>query len=355
MRSMQSQKSSLHIDRQGPGQKPGGHAKSNLGRCGRRVNNVEYGARVSHNACLDSERITLLTSHCALISKNTRDLMTRVADLERRLSNIQDAPARDVFKATALHQRRDSTSRSAIRDDDAASPDTTRLQRVLETNGQSFMGEFSLSPGFDGPDKAKGISGYSSPDATLVPHEFGSLDLGMPASNRDRSSRKVRGWFESVLEEHGVVADEAEWRKYMHLFFDEIHVLYPILHPPSVWEVFEQLWEYSALWSMADVAERARKRRSAALVCFCLALGRCCVSTRMTDSTGVHSSGWSLYSVGVSLIDDSSKTGSTAATSLLSLQLLLLKVCVSCGRLPRLLTPTANINCFPPSSSISSD
>lgn len=237
---------------------------------------------------------------------------------------MQDS-ARDTIAHIGLANRRDSNSCSMTRDDDASSPDSTRLHKILETNGQSFVGEVSLNPTFDGPDKS--LSAYSPPDTNSIPPEFHALDPAAPGSSRDRSKRKVRGWFESLLEEHGVVADEAEWRRYMHLFFDEIHILYPILHPPTVWEIFEQLWEYSALWSMTDLAERERKRRSTALVCFCLALGRCCVSTRMTDSTGVHSSGWSLYSVGIGLMDDPSKSGSTAATSLLSLQLLVLKVC----------------------------
>lgn len=77
---------------------------------------------------------------------------------------------------------------------------------------------------------------------------------------------------------------------------------------------------------MADSTEGEEKRLSVALVCFCLALGRCCVSTRMRDATGVHSSGWSICSVGMDLMQDSDRISKTGATSLLGMQILVLRV-----------------------------
>lgn len=211
-----------------------------------------------------------------------------------------------------------------ISGDDHLTPTSTELQKVLEADGQTFAGELSMSPAFKGLDESQDhVNGTS----TKLLSEFASGPaLQHSESSGNRADRKVRGWLESVLDRHDVVADEEEWRRYMRIFLDEIHILYPILHPPTVWEIFNELWEYSALWSMANSAEREHKRMSVALVCFCLALGRCSVSTRMTDADGAHSAGWSLYSVGMSLMQDTMEMSNTAATSLLTLQILLIRV-----------------------------
>lgn len=207
------------------------------------------------------------------------------------------------------------------RGSESPSPACAQLQKVMEPDGQSFMGELSMTSNLI---EAEG-SGEESSDNII------KLAVNLPwdrPSRRNKSSRKVRGWLESVLQRYGVVADEEDWREYMELFFEEIHILYPILHPPAVWHTFNGLWEYGALWPMTDSVEREEKRLSVALVCICLALGRCCVSTRMTDATGVHSSGWSLCSVTMELIQDSERIGKRATTSLLNMQIQLLRASI---------------------------
>lgn len=257
---------------------------------------------------------------------NTADLVARLVDVERRLSlmSSQNEP-----RNGALPHKLYAYTLSS--DEQQASPAKTDLQAVLEPDGQTFAGEISMSPGLqdDGPSHGGRDGRRSSSSAAAAPEypsrsPLHNTDPTAVSGDRD-GTRKVRAWLEPVLEQHGVVADEAEWRRYMHFFLDEIHVLYPFLHPPSLWETFNELWEYSALWPMASPAEREHKRMSVALVCFALALGRCTVSSRVTDADGVHSSGWTLYSVGTSLLQDAEESN-TAARSLLGLQTLLMRV-----------------------------
>lgn len=219
---------------------------------------------------------------------------------------------------------------------DHGSPDSVELQNVLEADGQSFAGELSMSPAFqemnDDLDRT-GINGASAA-AKLSPAlpRGCSLQKGsLMSSCGDQQPRKVRGWLEAVLVHHGVNADEADWRRYLQVFFDEVHVLYPFLHTPTVWEIFNELWEYSALWAMTNAAEREHNRMTAAVVCFCLALGRCSVSSRMADASGVHSSGWSLYSVGMSLMQDAVEMNNTTAKSLVAMQIIMLRVILVLG------------------------
>ncbi|KAH6688490.1 fungal-specific transcription factor domain-containing protein [Plectosphaerella plurivora] len=203
-------------------------------------------------------------------SVNTAELLARLLDVERRLSLISK-PEDSLYKPAKPLAKTD-------------------LQAVMESDGQTFVGEISMSPGLeDGDDKIDG--------QPRRPIEYSSRSpLHNTDPSGDRSSRKIRAWLEPLLEQHGVVADEVEWRRYMHIFFDEIHVLYPFLHPPSVWETFNELWEFSALWPMTSPAEREHKRMSVALV------------------------------VGMSLLQDAEEMSNTAAKSLLALQTLLVRV-----------------------------
>jgi hypothetical protein len=246
---------------------------------------------------------------------NTAELVARLMDVERRLSMISK-PEGSLYKPRAHFPQA-----HPMPVEEQQPVPKTDLQAVMESDGQTFAGEISMSPGLeDGDEKLDGRSARR-------PNEYSSRSpLHNTDPSGDRSRRKIRAWLEPLLEQHGVVADETEWRRYMHIFFDEIHVLYPFLHPPSAWETFNELWEFSALWPMTSPAEREHKRMSVALVCFALALGRCTVSSRVTDANGVHSSGWTLYSVGMSLLQDAEEMSNTAAKSLLALQTLLVRV-----------------------------
>ncbi|KAL1856377.1 hypothetical protein Daus18300_010749 [Diaporthe australafricana] len=192
-------------------------------------------------------------------SASNQELASRVAQLERRLDMMQQS-ARSPIEYTAARARRESGPLGPVHENDSQSPASAQLQRVLEPDGQSFMGELSMT------------SALAEVDGSLSEESTGNIikiavDLPRdkyPGSNKP--TRKVRGWLENILERYGVVADEDEWRRYMELFFEEIHVLYPVLHPPTVWETFNGLWEYGALWPMADSSEREEKRLSVALI-----------------------------------------------------------------------------------------
>lgn len=228
--------------------------------------------------------------------------------------------------------------RASMSPEDHATPDSTVLQSVLEieADGPTFAGEATMSPNFKGaldPQTTSPVTGGGLRPDSLIP----MTDMDAPSTGQ----RKLRGWLEKIFAEHGLVADEAEWRRYLHVFLEEIHVLYPFLHPPALWQAFEEMWEYSALWVMSDTVEREQKQMSVALVCFCLGLGRCSVSTRMEDLDGVHSAGWTMYSAGMSLIQhEAGEASSLPATMLLAFQTSIARVCLP----PSLHLPRRQLN-----------
>ncbi|KAK2680460.1 hypothetical protein RAB80_002253 [Fusarium oxysporum f. sp. vasinfectum] len=135
---------------------------------------------------------------------------------------------------------------------------------------------------------------YSSPASSLHP----------PATCPGDAKSHKGGWFESILARHGVATDEQQ----------------------SVWDIFNEMWQYPALGPSANSTEREQSRVSLALVCFCLALGRCSFSTRVNGPSGVDFSGWSLHNVGMSLLGDLLETSNTAIKSLLMLQVLMVRI-----------------------------
>ncbi|KAF3356373.1 hypothetical protein VdG1_03884 [Verticillium dahliae VDG1] len=253
---------------------------------------------------------------CTAGNASTMELLARLAEVEHRLNMIPTAN----FDAMLYKSQSHHTKGHSAAGEDHQISSTIDLSNVMEPDGQTFAGEISMSPGLQGMEDDMD---RMAADSSGMMAEYPSRS---PNPAGDSSPRKIRAWLEAILDQHGVVADEEAWRRYLHVFLEEIHILYPILHAPTLWETFNEMWEYSALWPLTSSAEREQKRMAVALVCFCLALGRCSVSSRVTDANGVQSAGWTLYSVGMSLLQDSTEMSNTAAKSLLTLQMLLIRV-----------------------------
>lgn len=208
-------------------------------------------------------------------------------------------------------------------------PLLANLQNALETEGQTFAGEKSLNLVFD--NEKWDLFSTASSVRRAENTSLGS-SLHVPTmSPKDTSVRTARGWFAGTFMQHGVTIDEQQARYYLKAYMDDIHPLYPIIHPPTVWTTFNVMWQSWTPWSSTGSLEREQARVSVALVCFCLALGRCSVSSSLTDPGGIQSSGWIFYNIGISLIDDIFDTPNATSKSLSTLQVLILRVNQSHG------------------------
>ncbi|KAM5374702.1 hypothetical protein ACJZ2D_006346 [Fusarium nematophilum] len=240
-------------------------------------------------------------------------VLARLAEVERQLQMMR---ASTPYPAVERGQR--GPPRHVSADGQPKRP-SAELQNTLETDGQTFAGELSMTPAMEDE--------YEPLDRTNTTSSGMLLEYPSPGSSLHHpTTRRVGSWLEGILAQHGVAADEQQWRCDLQTFLDEVHPFYACLHPPKVWETFNDIWEYSALWSVTDAAGREHKRISLALVFFCLAVGRCSMSSNMPDENGVYSSGWSLYSVGMTLLQGRMETGGMTTKSLLMLQTLLVRV-----------------------------
>ncbi|KAF4955350.1 hypothetical protein FSARC_11884 [Fusarium sarcochroum] len=256
----------------------------------------------------------LLEARTRLITPQTKVKLFRLEAVERRL-RLMRPPTPDLSRPTH--------NRASV--DDQLKPSAAKLQSALETDGQTFAGEMTMTPTFgDESDRLDHDSSVSS--AMRVDQSSPASSLHPPTTSPSDVTGRPGGWFEHMLTRHGVITDEQQCRYHLQVFMDEVHPMYPVVHPPAVWDIFNEMWQYPAFSSSTELTQSEQLRVSVALVCFCLALGRCSMSARMSDPSGVESSGWSLYSVGMSLLGDLLETSNTAIKSLLMLQVLMVRI-----------------------------
>ncbi|KAH7196171.1 hypothetical protein DER44DRAFT_889228 [Fusarium oxysporum] len=245
-----------------------------------------------------------------------REVLVRLEAVERHL-RLMRPPTPDLSRPTHDY--------ASV--EDQLKPSAAKLQSALETEGQTFAGEMTITPTLE--DENEPIDYQSSTSSAMrIDNTSPASSLLPPAtatSPNDTTGRKG-GWFERILTRHGVMTDEIQCRYHLQVFMDEVHPMYPVVPPPAVWDIFNEMWQHPAISSSVESAQSEQLRVSVALVCFCLALGRCSMSARMSDRSGVESSGWSLYSVGMSLLGDLLETSNTAIKSLLMLQVLIVRI-----------------------------
>lgn len=118
-------------------------------------------------------------------------------------------------------------------------------------------------------------------------------------SQDERSQNRIL----EVLDSHGIIIDKSEWDQLLHTFFDEIYVLYPFLHSPTLRRTYENLCD-TILRRSKTSYENTNDRAKIAQVLFCLATGRCSESTRTDAGEGRHSAGWSLFRAAMDVLGD---------------------------------------------------
>jgi hypothetical protein len=172
-----------------------------------------------------------------------------------------------------------------------------------------------------GVDKPSHPSGPPTPSLTPPLSPNSSVHPGT-ASQR---AHTYQGEVQHLLYSHGVVPRRAEWETSLASYFEDIHPLYPFLHPPSMWDEHEKAWSNSFFDRGASEPLETEARLQLAQIFLCLASGRCTTATR-TGKDGRHSAGWSLYCVATGLIGDTLNLCSNSSTPLLQLQILCLMV-----------------------------
>jgi hypothetical protein len=129
-------------------------------------------------------------------------------------------------------------------------------------------------------------------------------DLDRFNSTEQHISRECWDWLQGSLPSFGVDVNQSQWRGFLQAYFSEVHVLFPMLHPPNIWRTFEDIWSGRFSSLSLDFESGGENKMTLGIVFVCMALGRCSLSPRVGHTDDRHSSGWSLYSIGAYLLHD---------------------------------------------------
>ncbi|PYI30576.1 hypothetical protein BP00DRAFT_398394 [Aspergillus indologenus CBS 114.80] len=149
----------------------------------------------------------------------------------------------------------------------------------------------------------------------------------VPSSPDGEATSRVTSDLDRLLHKHGIAADRVHWDEFLHIFCNEIHTMYPLLHLPTLWHRYTQTW---TTWSLGDT-EPSRptgrhKQFAVAQLLICLATGRCTASPRVSRAGARHSAGWSLYRAAAELVGDILDCFEECSDQILVLQTLALMV-----------------------------
>ncbi|KAL3474865.1 fungal-specific transcription factor domain-containing protein [Aspergillus californicus] len=140
---------------------------------------------------------------------------------------------------------------------------------------------------------------------------------GIPGLDCDNDIRKI-------LRNHDIELDRSQWDGLLTIFCDEIHVLYPFLHLPTLRNHLERCSEPTKPTSTSKSLNQ--RRIAGAQILLCLAIGKCTASPRLDSEEGRHSAGWSFYVAAMDLFGDLSACFDGCFDQILVLQTLALAV-----------------------------
>ncbi|OAL43339.1 hypothetical protein IQ07DRAFT_685697 [Pyrenochaeta sp. DS3sAY3a] len=203
------------------------------------------------------------------------------------------------------------------------SPLSLHKERSPTVRGAAFLGETSLAHALDrieGELNASGAPSAPCAAAKDARHQVPMLQDGLQGTSNHLKSNFIQ----RALLAHQVTLDRKCWDHVLDTFIDEVHILYPALHLPSLSSFYVQLWETRFLLPVEHDSQPSYDARiKVAQIFLCLAIGTCVTSTRMNTDKGKHASGWSLYSVAMDIIGNALEMRERASP-LLALQTLLL-------------------------------
>ncbi|ODM17062.1 hypothetical protein SI65_07461 [Aspergillus cristatus] len=132
-------------------------------------------------------------------------------------------------------------------------------------------------------------------------------------------------YIRQVLNDFDIEPDRQCWDEFLDTFCEEVHILYPMLHLPTLRLTYTNMWGKHLLSPECELG-RDDSRFSIAQTWICLAIGRCTQSARIHGEDGRHSAGWSLYDAAMHLIGDLLSSFQECSSPKLILQTLVLIV-----------------------------
>ncbi|PYH89036.1 hypothetical protein BO71DRAFT_390441 [Aspergillus ellipticus CBS 707.79] len=130
---------------------------------------------------------------------------------------------------------------------------------------------------------------------------------GLTPSPHPDGGAKRQGPFDAchILQKYAIAIDKGQGERSLQLFCNEIHIMYPFVHLPTLWKDYANIWDGNFTPpAESDVVGRSKYRMTFARILLCMAVGRCTESPRAEHCEGKYSAGWSLYGAASELLGD---------------------------------------------------
>ncbi|GME49422.1 fungal-specific transcription factor domain-containing protein [Neofusicoccum parvum] len=252
------------------------------------------------------------------------ELIDRLAQVERQLDSLMghNPAATTATSSSSQSNGSPETTTSSVAEPSrpphpqaaaaAARRRSTSPEALSKPAVPSFAGETSLAHTLSQVEHRLGAFGVSSLSDATTTASTAAADAEAPsaklpyaaAADEDGDGHAKDGFVRAALLANGIAVERARWDASLDIFFDEVHILYPMLHVPDVRRFHARMWEDWFLMPRGAPAARLRHRVRVAQVLLCLATGTCTGSARCGGEDGRQAAGWRLYGAAMDVMGD---------------------------------------------------
>lgn len=260
-------------------------------------------------------------------SPTTKELAVRLDRIENQLSSLVSSISRGLGGLDG------STSEPVSPQDHRTNhgPRSLGFSSIKSTPNNSvpmFSGETSIAHTLDQVENHLAHIGGDENRHSAATSQIAKTSLPpspIPRGEVDDENHE-QIYIRQVLNDFDIEPDRQCWDEFLDTFCEEVHILYPMLHLPTLRLTYIKMWGKHLLSPECELGHDD-SRFSIAQVWICLAIGRCTQSARIHGEDGRHSAGWSLYDAAMHLIGDLLSSFRECSSPKLILQTLVLIVC----------------------------
>lgn len=251
--------------------------------------------------------------------------MSRV---ERQLGLVEEPQRRGRGKPNQAHRESIEGLSLHHRQEKASAYGSNTRNPSPQPQVPTFSGETSIAHNLtvvEGRLEQMGVQ-YKRLRSASPSQRFTSRLTPSPNDSTDFSPEQHTSFIQKVLDAHRIVPDRRQWDSLMRTFCDEVHILVPFLHLPSLWKLHDDIWRCGLKRPSDGRLENGSLRVQTAHVLLGIANGRCVESSRLEGGQGSYSAGWSLYSAARDIFGDLIDGFRQCADQILVLQTVVLMV-----------------------------
>lgn len=266
------------------------------------------------------------TSDTNVYSPTTKELAVRLDRIENQLSLLVSSISRGLGGLNGPTS--EVVSPQEHRPNHARSLGSSSIKSPPKSSVPMFSGETSIAHTLDQvEDHLAHIGGVDGNRHSATTFQTAKTSLPpSPVPHRDDDDEHhEQVYIRQVLNDFDIEPERRCWDDFLDTFCEEVHILYPMLHIPTLRQNYIDMWNRHLLSPGGELG-CDDSRFTIAQVWICLAIGRCTQSARIHGEDGRHSAGWSLYDAAMHLIGDLLSSPRECSSPKLILQTLVLMV-----------------------------